>query len=341
MGWLFRGSEVPCRQGLPLTSWTKPTSRSHSRITYRRQTIHRLPLESSSSTLRIWILHWSPKLTIAGFEQEASPPTDLGSRAVAAVMPSTTIEGSPGANGETGGQNGCQPRGGACTNYSPMKQQQHGQPRPPGWKSMTCWACGGRGHNARECRNPQGNYQPLVWGAKHPRVKNRRLRVTIIAYLKEVDVACISNVDSRNAEQTATLPREKHEWVWEVNPENLSEDQKQQIFKLLLDYAEVFSTSQEEVGLTSKFKHPIHTGDSPPIRQAVHCLPPQRKHEVHTFLQYMMVKEPSSSPWASPIVVVRKEDCSTRFCVDHRKLNVITHKDAYPLPCIDDTLTHY
>ncbi|GFY34443.1 retrovirus-related Pol polyprotein from transposon 17.6 [Trichonephila clavipes] len=51
------------------------------------------------------------------------------------------------------------------------------------------------------------------------------------------------------------------------------------------------------------------------------------------------VIEPSSSPWASPIVLVRKKDGSTRFrAADYRPLNDVTKKDSYPLSRIDDTL---
>ena len=45
---------------------------------------------------------------------------------------------------------------------------------------------------------------------------------------------------------------------------------------------------------------------------------------------------PSSSPWGSPILFVRKKDASLRMCIDYRSLNEVTIKNKYPLPRVDD-----
>ena len=60
--------------------------------------------------------------------------------------------------------------------------------------------------------------------------------------------------------------------------------------------------------------------------------------ELITQMEEQGVIEESNSPWSSPIVLVKKKDGKTRFCVDYRHLNGIAMKDSYPLPRIEDTL---
>lgn len=48
--------------------------------------------------------------------------------------------------------------------------------------------------------------------------------------------------------------------------------------------------------------------------------------------------QPSTSPWASPIIHVKKKDGIDGFVVDFRRLNAVTRKDSFPLPRIDDAL---
>ena len=70
-------------------------------------------------------------------------------------------------------------------------------------------------------------------------------------------------------------------------------------------------------------------------------LPEASKETVHTEVQQMLkydIIRPSASPWASPVVMVHKKDGSWHFCIDYRKLNSVTNRDAYPLPRIDATL---
>ena len=49
----------------------------------------------------------------------------------------------------------------------------------------------------------------------------------------------------------------------------------------------------------------------------------------------------STSPWPSPIILVKKENGEMRFCIDYRKLNSVTIGQAHPLPRVDDILDSF
>ncbi|GFY18717.1 retrovirus-related Pol polyprotein from transposon 412 [Trichonephila clavipes] len=137
--------------------------------------------------------------------------------------------------------------------------------------------------------------------------------------------------------------RSIHEEVTIFKIEHRSEPirQKSSAERLFQEFEDVFSRNSSDIGHTTVTQHRIDTADHPPIKQHPRRLPFAKQEEVGTLLREMQendIIEPSSSPWASPIVLVRKKDGSTRFCVDYRKLNDVTKKDSYPLPRIDDTL---
>ena len=121
---------------------------------------------------------------------------------------------------------------------------------------------------------------------------------------------------------------------------DLSAGKRDVFYHLLLSYADVFACSTSNLGRTDKLQHHIHAGDATPIRQPVRHVPPHRHEEICKLLHQMLEKGvvELTSPWASPVVLVQKKDGSTRFCVDYRKVNDVTRKDAYPLPRIDTTL---
>ena len=123
-------------------------------------------------------------------------------------------------------------------------------------------------------------------------------------------------------------------------PENLSPLQQQQLNELFKEYQDVFSQGDEDLGNTPLLEHGIET-HGPPLRQPYRRQNPAVRREEMAQVQQMLssnVIRPSNSPWASPVVMVRKKDGSLRFCVDFRQLNAATVKDAHPLPRIDDLL---
>ena len=108
---------------------------------------------------------------------------------------------------------------------------------------------------------------------------------------------------------------------------------------LLVTHQHVFATSSTDIGFCDLLQHDIDTGDSAPIRQPPRRPPLASGTAEDDLINEMLaadVIEPSDSPWASPVCLAKKPDGSYRFCVDYRRVNAVSRKDAYPIPDIQD-----
>lgn len=128
----------------------------------------------------------------------------------------------------------------------------------------------------------------------------------------------------------------------QLSTEELTPTQIEAVRQLVNKWSEAFSQGDFDLVCSNGIEHEISTGGNPPIRDRYRSIPPHLYQEVKQMLEQMMqqgVIEDSKSPWAAPIVLVRKKDGTLRFCVDYRRLNAVTTRDAYPLPRIEESLT--
>ena len=121
----------------------------------------------------------------------------------------------------------------------------------------------------------------------------------------------------------------------------LTSEETDELQKFLIKWKDIFSTGITDLGNCDLYKHEIHLTDETPFKEPHRRIPPALFDEIKEHLKEMLEAgaiRPSSSPFSSNVVVVRKKDGSIRFCVDFRKLNNKTVKDAYAIPRIEDTL---
>ena len=116
---------------------------------------------------------------------------------------------------------------------------------------------------------------------------------------------------------------------------------REALHQLLADNSDLFAWGELDLGFTDRVHHRIQLASDAPVSQPYRRLPFKQLEEVRQHLQQLMEKgviRESASPYSSPIVLVRKANGDLRMCVDYRKLNSITRRDAFPLPRIDESL---
>lgn len=122
--------------------------------------------------------------------------------------------------------------------------------------------------------------------------------------------------------------------------DHLTPEQKYTADDLIAQFKEI-SYEKRGLGRTSLTTHSIDTGNAAPIRQRYYRMSPEKQRILTEQLDEMLqeqVVEPCESPWSSPVLLTPKKNGELRFCLDSRKLNSVTKKDAYKLPYISDIL---
>lgn len=135
-----------------------------------------------------------------------------------------------------------------------------------------------------------------------------------------------------------------------VNPElldkldigSLPKGIKLKLRRLLTKYNDIFDWDNNTIGRTDLITHKIIIDqDTQPISHRPYRLSPIESRYLEKELDKyskLGVISPSNSPWAAPVILVKKKNGEYRMVIDYRKLNAITKKDSYPLPRIDDLL---
>ena len=125
--------------------------------------------------------------------------------------------------------------------------------------------------------------------------------------MEEWMLASITEAESA-PNKNATVTAQKQQILWQMVErckEDLSTEQKEHLYHLLLANADIFVDGSDKLGQSNCVKHVINTGDHPPIRQPYRRIPASRGEQAHQLVQDMLQKDviqPSSSPWVSPVV---------------------------------------
>ncbi|KAJ8391411.1 hypothetical protein AAFF_G00090410 [Aldrovandia affinis] len=113
--------------------------------------------------------------------------------------------------------------------------------------------------------------------------------------------------------------------IWERSCGHLEPEQQEELWQLLTEFKGIFALTDAEIGRTHLVHHQIDTGDARPIRSPPRRLPMAYREAAECAIDEMQhagIIEPSASPWASGVVMVKKKNTSKmRFCVDYRPLN--------------------
>jgi len=166
----------------------------------------------------------------------------------------------------------------------------------------------------------------------------------LFCFINRSKTTCTDKEDITNHadNNTTEIILEKKRRIIRAILKKIPKEIRNEFKKLLLDNEEILAINIEELGKTRLLPHNIQLKENAaPIKQKSYRLSKIQAEVLKTELVKLLKNkliEPSCSPWSSPVILVPKKNNKWRMCIDYRKLNNLTVKDAYSLPLIDDIL---
>lgn len=201
------------------------------------------------------------------------------------------------------------------------------------------------GEGLLEVQNPRKPYVAVPVG------NNTKHAVTLPRKTALGGIHCVEKViatDSPEApEPTVTVnsavstPVDAHPSSWQppINLSHLDDKQREKVNKMLCEEAGAFARDGDDIGCIPSLQMSITLTDEIPVQRAYSAVPKPLFKEVKEYVQELLMRGwivKSKSPYAAPVVCVRKKDGSLRLCIDYRLLNKKTVPDRHPLPRIQD-----
>ncbi len=155
----------------------------------------------------------------------------------------------------------------------------------------------------------------------------------------EPKLACSLKKDLPSLAPESNLPEELS--GLDLSDAEATEKEKLELIQDLTEFKEIFAVPGNDLGCIPHIEHEIPTGDTPPVRTKPYRTPFNLQAEIERQTQELLgagVIQESTSPYASPVIIVPKKDGEARMCIDFRKLNALTLAPQWPLPNITEII---
>ena len=134
---------------------------------------------------------------------------------------------------------------------------------------------------------------------------------------------------------------EDDEFLKMFDVKHLEDNEMQKFQKMLLTNKKIFAMKNTDLGCAKDVKHKIELEDDAPVKERYRRIPTAMfeavRKEIMTMQEAGVIRE-SRSPYCSPVTIVTKKDGSPRVCIDLRRVNAKTKKDAKSMPRVNEIM---